>query len=127
MEALIFGAIIIGPVSYLLYMIRAERRRKAKLAVKWVERSPAVSPATPAATSWSKPANQAIGWNVVVIVVGSILALFSWAGTDISDISNNVMRQTVAALWMLCGLIGLLIAAVGLLGATLVHALRYDQ
>ena len=42
-------------------------------------------------TSWSKPANQAIGWNVVVIVVGSILALFSWAGADISDISNNVM------------------------------------
>ena len=78
-------------------------------------------------TSWSKPANQAIGSNVVVIVVGSILALFSWAGADISDISNNVMRQTVAALWMLCGLIGLLIAAVGLLGATLVHALRYDQ
>src|ERR1700737_2982523 len=60
-------------------------------------------------TSWSKPANQAIGWNVVVIVVGSILALFSWAGADISDISNNVMRQTVAALWMLCGLIELLI------------------
>jgi hypothetical protein len=78
-------------------------------------------------TSWSKPANQAIGWNVVVIVVGSILALFSWAGADISDISNNVMRQTVAALWMLCGLIELLIAAVGLLGTTLVHAQRYDQ
>jgi hypothetical protein len=78
-------------------------------------------------TSWSKPANQAIDWNVVVIVVGSILALFPWAGADISDISNNVMRQTVAALWMLCGLIGLLIAAVGVLGATLVHALRYDQ
>ena len=78
-------------------------------------------------TSWSKPANQAIGWNVVVIVVGSILALFSWAGADISDISNNVMRQSVAALWMLCGLVGLLITAVGVLGATLVHTLRYDQ
>ena len=78
-------------------------------------------------TSWSKPANQAIGWNVVVIVVGSILALFSWAGADISDISNNVMRQSVAALWMLCGLVGLLITAVGVLGAALVHALRYDQ
>ena len=127
MEALIFGAIIIGAVSYLLYMMRAERRRKAKLAVKWVERSPALSPATSVATSWSKPANQAIGWNVVVIVVGGIVALFAWAGADISDISNSVMRQTVAALWMLCGLVGLLIAAVGVLGASLVHTLRYDQ
>jgi hypothetical protein len=127
MEALIFGAIIIGPVSYLLYMIRAERRRKAKLTVKWVERSLASPPATPSITPSSNPANQAIGWNVVVIVVGGIVALFAWAGADISDISNSVMRQTVAALWMLCGLVGLLIAAVGVLGASLVHTLRYDQ
>jgi hypothetical protein len=127
MEVSIFGAIIIAPVSYLLYMILTERRRKAKLAVKWVERSPAVSPAAPAVTPSSNPANQAIGWNVVVIVVGGITALFSWAGADLSDISNSVMRQTVAALWMLCGLVGVLIAAVGVLGATLVHTLRYDQ
>ncbi len=70
---------------------------------------------------------QAIGWNVVVIVVGGIIALFAWAGADLGDISTSVMRQTVAALWMLCGLVGLLIAAVGLLGATLVHTLRYHQ
>jgi hypothetical protein len=86
-----------------------------------------VSPATPAVTPSSKPANQAIGWNVVVIVVGGIVALFAWAGADISDISNSAMRQTVAALWILCGLVGLLIAAVGVLGATLVHTLRYAQ
>ena len=127
MKALIFGAIIIGAVSYFLYMIRTERRRKAKLAVRWVERSPAISPATPVVTASSKPANQAIGWNVGVIVMGSIVALYSWAGADISDIGNNAMRQTVAALWMLCGLVGLLITAVGVLGAALVHALRYDQ
>ena len=127
MEALIFGAIIIGAVSYFLYMIRTERRRKAKLAVEWVERSSAVSPATPDVTPSSNPANHAIGWNVVVIVVGGIVTLFAWAGADISDISNSVMRQTVASLWMLCGLVGLLIAAVGVLGATLVHTLRYDQ
>jgi len=126
MEALIVGAIFIA-VGYLLYMIRTERRRKAELAVKGVERSPAVSPATPAVAPLSKSANRAIGWNVVVIVVGSIVTLFAWGGADISEISNSVMRQTVASLWMLCGLIGLLIAAIGVLGATLVHTLRYDQ
>jgi hypothetical protein len=126
MEALIVGAIFIA-VGYMLYMIRTERRRKAELAVNGVERAAAVSPATPAVSPLSKSANRAIGWNVVVIVVGSIVTLFAWGGADISEISNSVMRQTVASLWMLCGLIGLLIAAIGVLGATLVHTLRYDQ
>jgi hypothetical protein len=39
---------------------------------------------------------------------------------------DSAPRQTVAALWVIQGLIGLLIAAVGILGATLVHAFRYD-
>jgi hypothetical protein len=71
-------------------------------------------------TPSSKPAASAFWWNVAVIVVGLIIAfcaILAWAGASTGD---SAPRQTVAALWLIQGFIGLLIAAIGVLGATLV-------
>lgn len=69
----------------------------------------------------------AIGWNAAVIVVGALIALIGLINGLAVDPVNSAFRQTVAALWVIQGILGLLIAAVGVLGATLVHALHYDQ
>jgi cation transporter-like permease len=68
----------------------------------------------------------AFGWNIVVIVIGALVALigiFAWLFADTGD---SALHQTVAALWLLAGILGILISAVGILGATLAYALRYD-
>jgi TRAP-type C4-dicarboxylate transport system permease small subunit len=65
-----------------------------------------------------------LGWNLVTIFVGSIFAFcgfFAWFG---ADPANSAFRQTVAALWLIAALMGLVIAAIGVLGATIVHAIE---
>jgi hypothetical protein len=65
----------------------------------------------------------AIGWNVAVIVVGALIAVIGLINGLAADPENSALRQTVAALWVIQGLFGMLIAVVGILGATLVHGL----
>jgi hypothetical protein len=75
-------------------------------------------------TTLPKATSPAFGWNVAVIVAGvliAVCAILAWAGAPIRD---SAWRQTVAALWLIQGLLGLLIAAVGVLGATLVSVLN---
>jgi hypothetical protein len=74
----------------------------------------------------ARRATVAIGWNVAVILVGSLIALIGVFAWLLADPGDSAPRQTVAALWLLAGILGVLIAAVGILGATLAHALRYD-
>jgi hypothetical protein len=47
--------------------------------------------------------------------------------TTPADPENSAFRQTVRALWVIQGLIGLLIAAVGILGATIESMLHKDR
>ena len=60
-------------------------------------------------------------------MIGSLIAVIGLINGLTVNPESSAFRQTVAALWVIQGLIGLLIAAVGTLGATLVHALRYYQ
>jgi hypothetical protein len=68
--------------------------------------------------------NPAVAWNVMVIVVGAVIALIGLINGLASHPENSALRQTVAALWVTQGLLGLLIAAVGILGATIASALN---
>jgi hypothetical protein len=63
----------------------------------------------------------AFGWNVVVIVVGSVIAVIGLLVWAAADPTNSALRQTMAALWLIAALLGLLIAAAGVLGTTIVH------
>jgi hypothetical protein len=65
-----------------------------------------------------------IGWNVAVIVFGSLIGLIGLGAWLLADPTNSALRQTVAALWLIAGLLGFVVAAVGVLGASLVHVLR---
>jgi hypothetical protein len=66
----------------------------------------------------------AFGWNVAVIVIGTLIAAGGLVAGLFADPEDSALRQTVAALWVIQGLLGLIIAAVGVLGASLVHTLR---
>ena len=62
-------------------------------------------------TTLPKATSPAFGWNVAVIVAGvliAVCAILAWAGAPIRD---SAWRQTVAALSLIQGLLGLLIAA----------------
>ena len=73
------------------------------------------------------PFAAAIGWNIPAIVLGLLIAVAGLSLGGFVDTSDSAIRQTVAALWMLCGLVGLLIAAVGTLGATIAHAIKVSR
>jgi len=67
--------------------------------------------------------NPTLAWNVVVIVVGVLIAIIGLINGLAADPLNSALRQTVSALWVIQGILGLLIAAVGILGATIARAL----
>ena len=50
---------------------------------------------------------------MAVIVVGSFIRLVGLTVDITADPTNSAMRQTVAALWMIEGILGLAIASVG--------------
>ena len=66
-------------------------------------------------------------WNVVVIAIGILIALIGLFFGLTADPENSAFRQTVKALWIIQGLIGLLIAAVGIHGATVTNILHRDR
>jgi hypothetical protein len=66
-----------------------------------------------------------LGWNVAVIVAGVLIAAVGFSAQLLANPGASAPRQTVAALWLIQGLFGLLIATVGILGATIVSALRH--
>jgi TRAP-type C4-dicarboxylate transport system permease small subunit len=72
----------------------------------------------------SKPTNWAFGCNIAVIVVGTIIAVCGILLWAVHSPRDNALRQILPALWLIQGLVGLLIAAIGVLGATLVSALN---
>jgi hypothetical protein len=67
--------------------------------------------------------NPAIVWNIVVIVVGVLIAVIGLINGLTANPDNSAFRQTVGALWVIQGLLGVLIAAVGILGAGVVYAI----
>lgn len=65
----------------------------------------------------------ALGWNIVPIVTGisiSVVGLIIWGGMTTP---SSAVQQTVSALWLIAILMGLLIASVGVLGATIIYTL----
>jgi hypothetical protein len=71
--------------------------------------------------------NPAVAWNVAVIAVGTLIAFIGLIVGLSADPENSALRQTVKALWIIQGLIGLLIAAIGILGATISTMLHKDR
>ena len=61
---------------------------------------------------------KAVVWNAVVIFVGAFIAVIGLVAGLSAQPGDSAPRQTVAALWMIEGLLGLLISAVGVLGVT---------
>jgi hypothetical protein len=57
-------------------------------------------------------------WNILVIAVGLLIAIVGLAYGLCVDPGDSAPRQTVAALWVVQGILGLLISAVGVLGFT---------
>jgi hypothetical protein len=74
----------------------------------------------PVGESWI---GHALGWNTFLIVVGILIAFIELSRGLTAEIGDNAFRQSVAALWVIQGLIGLLISAIGILGATIASAL----
>jgi hypothetical protein len=62
-----------------------------------------------------------------VIVVGVLIAVIGLINGLAANPDNNALRQTVGALWVIQGFLGLLIAAVGILGASLISALNMQM
>jgi hypothetical protein len=60
----------------------------------------------------------AIVWNSVVIFVGAFIAVIGLVAGLSAQPGDSAPRQTVAALWIIEGLLGLLISAVGIVGVT---------
>jgi hypothetical protein len=89
------------------------------------------STATPESISGPPPCegktNPAVGWNVAVIVVGVLIAFIGLTVGLTADPENSAFGQTVKALWVIQGLIGLLIAAIGILGVTIASTLQKDR
>jgi hypothetical protein len=56
--------------------------------------------------------------NAVVIFVGAFIAVIGLVAGLSAQPGDSAPRQTVAALWMIEGLLGLLISAVGIVGET---------
>ena len=79
------------------------------------------SPFTPPDYVAPTGVSNAVGWNVVVIIIGSVIAAIGLLGWGWFFASAG---QTVAVLWLIVALLGLLIAAAGVLGATIVHTLE---
>jgi hypothetical protein len=69
----------------------------------------------------------AFAWNVAVIVAGGIIGVIGLGAWLVADPTNSALRQAVAALWLIAGLLGLLISAVGVLGATIVNAISQSR
>ncbi len=76
--------------------------------------------------SYSQPSTlgAGFGWNIAVIVLGGLIALAGFFAGFSADAEDSAIRQTVAALWVLQGLVGLLIATIGVLGATIIYAIE---
>ncbi|HVB16672.1 MAG TPA: hypothetical protein VNF04_09080 [Stellaceae bacterium] len=119
-------AVLIGVLFLIFLLSRSVREDNAKIEALRAARPSA--PVPPAATPASRPvpqigsANPALAWNVVVIVVGVLIAIIGLINGLAADPLDSALRQTVSALWVIQGLLGLLIAAVGILGAGMVHA-----
>ena len=84
---------------------------------------PGVSTTSGPSLAQTGSTNPTLAWNVVVIVVGVLIAIIGLINGLAADPLNSALRQTVSALWVIQGILGLLIAAVGILGATIARAL----
>ena len=103
------------------------REDNARIEAERAARPPApasaVAPAASPAFSPAGSTNPAFAWNVVVIVVGVLIAIIGLINGLAANPESSALRQTVGALWVIQGLLGLLIAAVGILGAGVVYAI----
>jgi hypothetical protein len=121
------GLPVIGLVAYQVYATFRDAPRPVAVG------DPAASPDVASSLQRSAPTgesplgsgtNPAFAWNVAVVVVGSLIAVIGLGAWLVADPTNSAFRQTVAALWLIAGLLGFVSAAIGTLGATIVHVLR---
>jgi len=110
-------------LGYLTFkeVIAAQRAGEAMPARSTATSLP--TPVPPPSPSRPGSINPVIAWNVVVIVAGVFIALIGLLSGLAANPEHSAVRQTVAALWVIQGLLGLLIAAVGILGATIARAI----
>src|SRR5438132_11984971 len=85
------------------------------------------------ASTWVVPAlrerrlSPGFALNVVVAVTGTLIAITGLGVWATAEPDNTPLRQTVAALWLLAALLGLVITAIGVLGATILHMVDRQQ
>jgi hypothetical protein len=125
---LIFVFLICVVMGWFVHAAYKETRKNSVArAAEWAAHPP--EPVTSGGPATSTPVPQARGtnpvviWNVVVIVVGIFIAVIGLINGLTSNPDNSAFRQTVGALWVIQGLLGLLIAAIGILGAGVVYAI----
>jgi hypothetical protein len=132
----IFALIVVPLIALFVYsVVKDNRETSARLAEQMARRPPApvtsVAPATSASVPQASGTNPAVAWNIVVIVAGVFIAVIGLINGLTSNPDNSAFRQTVGALWVIQGLLGLLIAAIGILGAGVVYTIsrlpRNDQ
>ena len=111
---LIVALVFVVLIAWLIHSVRIDVRQN-RARRRAVER--AVRPHS--AENIRSATTRALGWNVVVIAVGLTVALVSLSIGLTASADDNPFRQTVNALWVIQGLLGLLITAVGILGATI--------
>lgn len=127
--ALVIGAIILVVLIawFVNVVVKDNRETSARLAAEIAARQSApvtsVAPATSTSVPQASGTNPPVVWNVVVIVVGVLIAVVGLINGLASEPENSAVRQTVGALWVIQGLLGLLIAAIGILGAGVVYAI----
>jgi hypothetical protein len=124
----VLGAIIIiGGGGYALITALRDARENAKrVPTEAAGRATIASSDDAPVVASLPPANvSGAGWNVVVILIGGVIAIIGLFFGLTADVSGSAPRQTVAALWTIEGLIGLLIVAVGILGLTLVRVISH--
>ena len=109
---LIVAVVFVVLIAWLIHSVRADIR-KNRAQRHAIER--AVRPLN----DLRPTAPRVLRWNVVVIIVGLAVAVVGLSAGLTASAEDNPFRQTVNALWVIQGLLGLLITAVGVLGATI--------
>lgn len=122
----VLAIIFCGGIVVAAFVIRHEN---AKLDIARARGpAPAASQVPVGATvSNTGRTNPAFAWNVVIIIVGVLTALIGLINGLFASPIASAFQQTVSALWVIQGLLGLLIAAIGFLGTTIARALNRKQ
>jgi hypothetical protein len=127
------GLPVIGFIIYQIYVVvreasRSVAAREAEMRAAFADAAATandkMSVPTAAPPAIATKISPALIFNIITIVIGVLVAVVGFAAWIGADPTNSALRQTVAALWLIAALLGLVIAAIGVLGVSLVHTLR---